>query len=325
VASPDESLDRVDADAYSVDELREAVFEGRGRLSRPLALALLGQKEYPDKVGDLQRILEDETEPPRLRTLAASALGRLHTPASVRALERGLAARDSVTLRAVAKALGEAGDAKHVTALEGLAAQQGPTGRDAERALNVLRRRLEQPTSPPDVGTPPLRATGEPIPIEVRPASAADAASAARSVAGRRLATDGAVAMECQGRQMVFVFDEASLRRGVDMVDRANEVGIVAEPPSIEGVTWWPRYRISVQPEERNTFGITVTTYDGRLVLTGRGTRRGRETTFELATAEQPGALPVELSGRFDGQTLTFDRAWSSARRLPAQSPSPER
>lgn len=324
MASPDESLDRVDADAYSLDELRETVFEGRGRLGRPLALALLGQKEYPDKVGDLQRILEDETEPPRLRTLAASALGRLSTPASVRALERGLAAHDSVTLRAVAKALGETGEAKHVAALEGLAAQQGPIGRDAERALSTLRLRLEQPTPHPDASTPPLRATGEPIPIEVRSASAADAASAARSLPGRRLATDGAVVMECQGRRMVFVFNEASLRRGVDMVDRVNEIGIVAEPPGIEGVTWWPRYRVSVQPEERDIFRITVTTYDGRLLLTGRGTRRGRETTFDLAAAQQPGALPVELSGRFDGQTLTFHRAWSSTRRLPQHHPSPE-
>ena len=38
----EQSYDVINADAYSVDELREATFEGQGRLSRPLALALLG-------------------------------------------------------------------------------------------------------------------------------------------------------------------------------------------------------------------------------------------------------------------------------------------
>ncbi len=85
--------DMIDASAYSVDELREAVFEGRGRVARPLALALLSRKNYPGKVADFQKILLDEDEQPRLRAIAASGLGEVQTPASLRALERGLDSR----------------------------------------------------------------------------------------------------------------------------------------------------------------------------------------------------------------------------------------
>src|SRR5919204_3487344 len=106
------SGDMIEAGAYSVDELREAVFEGRGRVARPLALALLSRKDYADKVRDLQSILMNEQETPRLRVLAASALGQTQTPAAVRALERGLQARETVTLRGVAKALANVGSRK---------------------------------------------------------------------------------------------------------------------------------------------------------------------------------------------------------------------
>src|SRR3982751_4625249 len=141
--SSQHSGDMIDAGAYSVDELREAVFEGRGRVSRPLALALLSRKEYPNKVADLQKVLVDEAEQPRVRALAASALGQIQTPASLRALERGLESRENVTLRAVTKALANVGGRKHVERLEALARNPGPVGKDAQRALNVLTQRLK--------------------------------------------------------------------------------------------------------------------------------------------------------------------------------------
>src|ERR1044072_8106106 len=72
------SGDMIDGRAYSVDELRRAVFQGRGELSRPLALGLLARKEYPKKVADLQQILVDEKEQARLRAVADRTSRRLH-------------------------------------------------------------------------------------------------------------------------------------------------------------------------------------------------------------------------------------------------------
>ena len=324
--TPQDSGDMIEAGAFSVEELREAVFEGRGRVARPLALALLSRKDYPDKVADLRTVLVDETEQPRLRALAASALGEVVTPASVRALERGLQSRENVTLRAVTKALANVGGRKHVKRLEELAEAPGPLGTDARRALTVLteRLKLERPGAPTDLETMPVQATGKPTAIRTRAASAGDVAKVIRALPTRELARRGAVSFQCQGRQLLFAFDEASLDRGLDMLDRGGEVGIVAEPPGVEGVEWSPRYSVSVEPEGEGAFRIVVTTPAGRPVFTGRGRREGREATFELAAVDAPGALPVEIRGRFDGQKLKFDRARSGVRRRPSRTPSAE-
>ena len=317
------SGDMVEADAYSVDELREAVFEGRGRVSRPLALALLGRKEYPRKVADLERVLADEAEQPRLRALAATELGQIQTRASVRALERGLESRESVTLRGVVKALGNAGGRKHVASLQELAREPGPVGADAQRALLVLSARLGPGAgaSQDAVQTVPVLATGKPTAIRVSAAKAGDVASAIKTLPTRKLSRRGAVSLECQGRQFVFVFDEASLDKGIDMVKRGSEVGIVAEPPGIEASEWSARYRVFVEPRQGGAFQVVVTTQDGRPVLAGPGKRGDQAATFELAASDVPGALPVEIRGRFDGQKLTFEEARCGLRRGPSRSP----
>jgi hypothetical protein len=323
--SPEHSGDMIEAGAYSVDELREAVFEGRGRVARPLALALLARKDYREKVADLQRILSDEKEQPRLRALAASGLGEVSTPASVRALERGLQSQESVTMRASAKALANVGSRKHVEMLQGLARNPGPVGRDAERALMVLSERLK--VGGPkrgDVRTLPVQATGKPTRIRIEAPQAGDVANAVKSLPSRKLARRAAVSMKCQGRQFVFVFDESALGQGVDMFKRGGEIGIVAEPPGVEGVKWSPRYRVAVEPQDGAEFRVFVTTQDGRTMFVGRGTAEGREATFELAAADIPGALPVEIRGRFDGQKVTFDQARSAVRRRPSQNPMQE-
>jgi hypothetical protein len=45
---------------------------------------------------------------------------------------------------------------------------------------------------------------------------------------------------------------------------------------------------------------------------------------FELAAADVPGALPVEIRGRFDGEKVTFDQARSAVRRRASRNPTRE-
>ena len=127
----EQSYDMIDAGAYSVEELREATFEGRGRLSRPLALGLRGRKSYPQKVQDLERLLTNEQEMPRLRAMSAQFLGEIGGPDATRVLERGLDTRQGVTLSAVALALGKTGSREHVSRLESLTQRPDPVGREA--------------------------------------------------------------------------------------------------------------------------------------------------------------------------------------------------
>lgn len=318
--NPETSGDMIDAAAYSVEELREAVFEGRGRVARPLALALLARKQYPQKVADLQTVVTNEQEQPRLRALAASELGRIHAPDAVRALERALQTRDGVTVRAAAKALAQVGTDKHLRSLQKLATSPGAVGRDAQRALGVLSSRVgggRATRAAPPPQTVPVQATGKPTAITIAPATAADIASAIKTLPAGKLARRGAVSFDCQGRKLVFVFDEPSLGKDVGMFGQRGEVGIVAEPPGVEGLTWSARYRVSVEPAAKGAFRVDVTTQDGRAVLTGTGRTDAGAATFELAAVDTPGALPVEIRGRFSRGKLTFEQARSGVRRRP--------
>jgi hypothetical protein len=192
--------------------------------------------------------------------------------------------------------------------------------------VNVLSERLK--TAAPgraELRTLPVQATGKPTRIVVETPKAGEVANAVKSLPSRKLASRAAVAMTCQGRRLVFAFDEAALGRGLDMFKRGGEVGIVAEPPGIEAVEWSPRYRVAVEPQEGGAFRVFVTTHDGRPVFAGRGTTEGREATFELGAVDAPGALPVEIRGRFDGQKVTIDQARSGVRRKPSPPPTPDR
>lgn len=322
--NPEQSADVIDAGDYSVDELQEAAFEGRGRLARPLALALLTRKDYPEKTADLQRILTDEREQPRLRVMAATALGEMQTPQAVRALDRGLQSADGVALRAVVKALASVGTRKHVAVLEELAQRRDSVGREAHRAATIIAGRLKarRTGAAPAVQTVPLGDAGEAAAIRVAPAAAKDLTEAVRSAPSRRLARTNAISLDCQGRRFVFLFDEDSLEGGLDMFKRRGEVGVVAEPRQVEGTGWEQRYRVAVEPEAQGRFRVMVTTADGRPVFAGTGTRTAADASFQVGAVDRPGALPVEVRGRFDGRRLSFEEARSAVRRGPARHPT---
>src|SRR5262245_59051762 len=131
------------------------------------------------------------------------------------------------------------------------------------------RLRVAGPPARPEPRTIPLRAMGKPTAIGVRPAVAGDVARAIKTLPGRRLAGRGAMSFDCQGSRLVFVFDAASLEQGVDMLKRRGDVGILAEPPGMEGMERSTRYRVSVEPEAHSTFRVLVKTRAGRTVLAG--------------------------------------------------------
>ena len=131
----------MDADGFSVAELRKMAFEDKGPLSRPLALALLGRKRYPRKTQDLERFVMDETETPRLRNMAALELGRLGTPAAVKALERGLSVKEDVSLRGVLEGISLTGVDRIHPEINRLKRRKGPVGETARRTAALLSHR----------------------------------------------------------------------------------------------------------------------------------------------------------------------------------------
>jgi len=319
------SHDMIDADAYSVDELREAAFEGRGELSRPLALGLLGRKSYSQKVQDLERLLTNEQEMPRLRAMSAQFLGEMGGSDATRVLERGLDTPQEVTLRAVALALGKTGSREHLSRLESLTQRSDPVGTEARRALDILAHRLQGAGTgrvTPEGPRLSLGPSEDATAIDVGAPSEGDLAEALRGVPSRRLSRESALSLRCQGRDLIFLFAEDAVQRGVDLFVTQGEVGVVVERREVEGTGWEERYRVVVEPRPNRVFSVVVTTHDARLFLRGDGQIRGQEAQFQLASIDAPGALPIEIRGRFDGRRLSIEEARSSRRRRPAKTPS---
>jgi hypothetical protein len=319
------SYDMIDAGEYSVDELREAAFERRGQLSRPLALALLGRKNYPQKVQDLERLLTNEQEMPRLRAMSAQFLGEIGGPEATQVLERGLDTRQEVALRAVALALGKTGSREHLSPLESLTQRPDPVGREAQRALDILVKRLQGAGTERVIPEGPalsLEQGEEATAIDVGAPSEEDLEEAFRGVPSRGLSRESALSLRCQGRHLIFLFAEDSAQRGVDLFVTQGEVGVVVEERKVEGMGWEERYRVVVEPRPNHVFSVVVTTHDARPILRGDGQIRGQEAHFQLGSIDAPGALPIEIRGRFDGRGLSIEEARSSRRRRPAKTPS---
>ena len=152
--------------------------------------------------------------------------------------------------------------------------------------------------------------------------SEGDLTGALSGVPSRRLSRESALSLRCQGRDLIFLFAADSLQRGVDLFVNQGEIGVVAERRKVEGTGWEERYRAVVEPRPNRVFSVVVTTHDARPILRGDGQISGQEAQFQLGSIDAPGAIPVEIRGRFDGRRITIDEARSSQRRRPAKNPS---
>jgi len=319
--------DMIDGRRYSVAQLRAAVFKGGGKLARPLALALLGRKNYAQKLADLRKLMLNEKETPRLRNMAAQFLGQMGTSAALKALERGLAVKDELTLRGVLHGLGLAGSDKTRQALQPLKRRQGIVGRTAERTDRRLGYRTATSAAPDRAATPPALlqlGRGATLPIEVKPARGRPVSDAlgALSKAGKiaELVADGAVSLRCGDRDMLFLFTRAA--GGPTLPAQQTVLGVVAARERLEGEEWRVNYILVADPEEDRSRRLQVTTARGTPVFAGAARLSRGGATFELRAVDRPGAVAVDIKGTYEKGRLTFTQAKSGQRRRPSLAPT---
>ena len=323
--------DTMDPEAYSVAELRTMVFKGKGVLSRPLALALLGRKSYPQKVRDLARLLMNEDEQPRLRNMAGQLLGRAGTRAATQALERGLAVKNDLALRGVLQGLSLAGSAETAKALGSLKRRKGIVGRVAARTAGLLSYRFGQRGAelvPPDdaklLRVNPRRA----VPIDIAPARGAQVTAAIAGLAAAapdlELVATGAKSMRCADRRLLLLFDAATLSEGLSRF-RAHKTlaGVVAGHKELEGKGWEVKYHLLTEPQKDGTVRLLIATARGVTVCTGTARIKGEKATFTLRSVDRPGAVALDLQGTFEDGRVTFTQARSDQRRRPSPWPTP--
>jgi len=324
--------DTIDGARYSVQELRAAVFERKGPLSRPLALSLLRGKEYPQKVPDLERLLTDEQEDPRIRSTAAQLLGDVRTPEAMGALKRGLDTGDVLTLRGVVQGLASAGGGEAVPALRRLARRKGPVGDAAKRAVILLTHRL--PAKGRTAGGPdPLGEGGkerEPPPrssLHIEPAPDEEVERAlegvARAVPDVPLGAEGAIAVRRGQRTFIFLPNREVVADVSALARSPMQLGVVAVPREREGSGWEAKHHILTEPAGEGRLTIAVLTSGGRMLLTGSGLVTGREVEFDVASVDRPGGTGVRVRGAYDGRSLRIDDA-DVELRARTSAPSPK-
>ncbi len=322
--------DLIHADAYSVAELRDAVFRDKGSLSRPLALALLGRKAYPRKVADMSRLLLDEAEQPRLRIMAGQILGQAGTPAAVRALERGLSAKNELALRGAVEGLRQAGRPETPAMLSRLKRRKGVVGKEAARAAAVVSHRFGQRGNElPETGEPTLLRISprrsQPIEVSRAPAArvqqALDALGAA--IRGTKLVADGATRLRCADRDLLLLFEKAMQEEPPEHLAAGKTLAAaVVEKAVLEGTTWSVTYQLLTEPEKDGAIRLVVASMRGVPVYAGSARIKGGRVTFSLRALELPGLAAINIQGAFEKGRLAIKQARSNLRRHPGQMPA---
>lgn len=321
--------DAIGPESFSIAELRAAALRGKGELSRPLALSLLGRAKYPQKTRDMERLLLDEKETPRLRAMAAQILGQSGTPAALRALERGLSIGDDVALRGVLHGLSLAGGEKERQAVQSLARRRGAVGTAVKAASTLLGHRLAARTGA-------LRAPGKllrispkaAVPIRITAASgrrvSEAVAAATAAVPALRLSPQGAVSIECFDRKLVFALTEEIAKGGAArLAEGRAQVGVVVGRKEREDTAWEVKYHVLTDPQRGGDVRIHVTNARGRVLYAGTARVRGERTEFTLRAVDAPGVAAIDLRGAFEKGRLTFTEARSDPRRR-RRSPEPK-
>lgn len=335
-----DSADAISARPYTVERLRRIVFGGAGdeRLSRDVALGLLGRKDYPEKVADFERLLADEGEAPRLRTAAAVELGRVGSDEALEALARHADVKHDLVARGVLNGL------RHIS---------------SPRALEVAARRTERPqgeTRSPlarserwtaallafrhgapdfDLSLPKRYRFAQVDPARAQEIGVApprpDALSRALrdltvNALGVELSPERAVEMRCGERELMLLFNrELVEREGLRLFERKAVVGVVAVRHTVEGDNYSTKYGVLAQPSKGKELRILVTTTKGVVVLAGSGRLSGDQIKFKVKAVDRPGVVAMEVEGAYTAEGVRLTRALSELKRRRPQLAQPPR
>jgi len=317
------SADFASAKDYTVKQLRQVLFAGSQLVPRRLAVMLLERKKYPRKLDDLRRVLDDEQEDPRTRITAASALGRLGTPAARQALRLKLDTPNAFVQRGIRQALDHlAGAAKPGEAAEPGEPSQIPTWGQTLASYRTGTPGFEIPYPPPI-----LFASVDPSDAQVVSPQAASASLVSAVIAethkhlpGLRLSRQNPLYLRCAEAEWLVLLagGKPGPKTPADLAHQKALLGLVAIRFEVELEDWSPKYYILTQPgESTDQVQILLTTLRGRLALAGVAQVNGDRLEFSLRLLSEPGATPLEIAGVYETGIVRLERVLAARTRLP--------
>jgi hypothetical protein len=299
------AADFIQATAFSLEELRAALQPGHGKISPALAVSLLGVRDYPERLEDLSKALTTPEVPLQARIAAASALGRLRTPAAREMLQKQASTPHTALKRAIGKALGE--------------------------ELPAPVKRASPPSSAPAAAkaeSPAGRAKPEP-PV-VRAPEAEDLAELAaerltENFPSVQAAGKAQLAIECDGQKMlVFRRQEAGEPITLSTLRQTRKVvAVCAMRFDYHRPNFIPRFLLEMGP------GPSAGELEVRLVFARRrtvvaqanGKISGESVGFLLKSGPGPGYPAFELDGAWTNGNVVLNRITTFAEQAPKALP----
>lgn len=317
----------ISAEPFTVEELRAAVFEGRGDLSPALALNLLALKDYPEKEVDMQRLLQAEETTPRLRVMAAHALGELASDTARSLLLGALETRDLLVLRGVVAALGQAGGREVVERVR----QIDRNALDPATLMLMTRAAFTQDMDGFDLPESGELALLDAAQFEMQPITSklASAKLRARVLADLQLnhlsielEPQSALHIKCFGRDLLLVLNRALNNTALAVAARRRlVVGVIATFEGVEAESWSVDYYILTQPAANGAIDIRVVTDSGFIAYAGEGAVHDEQVEFSLGAVDHPGARAALIEGVYADGRVRLTHATTATEAQPRKTP----
>jgi hypothetical protein len=286
------------ADAEILELVRD-----RGDLAAA-ALAELGRRQ-PDAAGDeAARLVDDRQAPDRLRSAAATELGRQPGARSERALLAALAEEPGGALKHVARSLGRIGGAAALTVLDRAPDPPGPAARQLRFARSLIAYRLGRSEHLIDPGAVRADRPGpESAPLRVRPLGADEVearwSDVRRELPASPMSRRGSVEFRCGNSQHWILLAAELDERGAERLARAPMIaGAVLKLRACADRYTLDEYLLtSGDGEVLDLVGVRES---GVVVHAGTVSITGGVVSFGIDAHHPPYARPIRLAGLFD-------------------------
>jgi len=309
---------------FSLDQINliQNVAAGRDTsFSRIQAIKLLQTANFPDKVHDLQLLMENEQESPEIRHLAATGLYKVNTPEAVEILISNSQIQDERVLTGVMKGLGRIGNESALEAISrvrnsatGLAALQ------AEFAAVLISHRLglagndlKIPDDSEFLQLPSDAARS----VLVTKASEREAEVCLQSLStqpfGIEYTEDSLYQIQCGQNNWMLVFNrEFTHQDAVQTLQSRKAFPGVIATKNEETSSYSTAFLLLTSPAEQpNILNILIHRSTGEQIFSGTALVEGSKAEFSIHSIPRPGAFPVDIEGTFEGGKVELKTALS--------------
>jgi HEAT repeats len=315
-----------------VETLRIALSGKSKEISKALALSLLGDLDYTNKLKDLQAILENENESKDLRTLSAYNLARSGQVEAEDILIKNLQIADERVLAGVVEALGQVGESRAIPPLLTVKnTRKGNVFSRANFAVTLISYRLGLPGNELTIPTEKdyLKMSDDSKPITISKASRDEINKFVSSLSDRRFGIEFATESAYQvviGRDTYLVLPNKRFSTVEDakaLLQVKSVLGIVSYK-SEEHQSYSVKYLVLGSPaaESKESIDLIIVTPSGDIMFGGLLNVKDTNVTFSIRSISRPGGFPLIIRGNFFDQKLNLDAAKYSASRETSKQPT---